>query len=361
MNASNEPKKSESTAQLFLHFHAYYCKALLIEIWYRCPDVLGIFQFHQDVSVEIKEESERGDTGSDRSAKLGDSVDDLPPESEPSKIGTTSVNSDNNQINGDGNVGEGKDVGVGVTVDEDDKRKAYDPKEPFASTKLNLVEKQDLMSTLKNVQTVLLSDHHVKISNLRELLTEIRKAMLLKRSKQFLQVQSTNSQLNQKKKKDKKPKAQPAHLAQPLGFSPSSSEGDPASETGSRCSPGKPEECAQAESREDNKAVDAEDSESLTGINAEDAVLGKETNDKGEKQSEGNNECAAYGERLDDVGAVPASEMITKDLTTPERKRPVDLRYTTSDPSLELLTEEEERVLKELEQLEFKVCIRMTS
>lgn len=32
VNASDEPKKEESAAQLFLHFHAFYCKALIIEI-----------------------------------------------------------------------------------------------------------------------------------------------------------------------------------------------------------------------------------------------------------------------------------------------------------------------------------------
>ena len=352
VGTADEPKTSESMAQLFLHFHAFYCKGLMIELWYRCPDVLRIFQHHQDVSFEAKVECESGDTGPESSANLNVSVDDMSPESEPSKFGNASGLSDYSQIISDGKVGENEEIGVdtGVASFDGDIERKVDPREPFSSTGLNLVGKQDLKATLKNIKAVLLSDHRVRINNLRELLTEIRKAMLLKRSKQFFQMTSSGSKLNQKKKKAK---AQPTRLAQPLGFSPNSSEGDPTSETASRSSLGEPAECAQTEPREDNVALAADRSESLEGV-----VLGKENSEEGEKkkQSEGGDESASLGGLVQDLVAVSGSEVTTKELTTSDGKLPVDLRYMASDTNLELLTEDEERVLKELEQFEFKVC-----
>lgn len=359
VNAADEPKTGESMAQLFLHFQAFYCKALMIEIWYRCPDVLRIFQHHQDVSVEVEVECEREETGSESSEKLKVSAEDMSTESKPSKFGNASAISDYSQIISNDKVDENGEFGVDLaTADGEDSKRKVDPKEPFSSTKRSLVGEQDLKSTLKSIKAVLLSDHHVKINNLRELLTEIRKALLLKRSEQFFQMNSTSSKLNQKKKKVK---AQPAHMAQPLGFSPSSSEGEPTSETASRSSLVEPAECTQTEPREDNTAVAAERSESLVEVvelDTRGAVLVKDNSEEGEqkKQSEGGNECATFGGLPDDLGAVPGGEMTTKDLTAPDGKLPVDLRYMASSTSLELLTEEEERVLRELEQFEFKVC-----
>lgn len=352
VNASDEPKKEESAAQLFLHFHAFYCKALIIEIWYRRPNILRIFQ-HQDVSVEVKEESEKSGSNCESSANLEDSVDDLPPKTESIKFENVSAISDYIQISGDEKVGEEiREVGVGLVAVDKVSRSKVDLKEPLSSTKRNLVGKQDLKSTLQKAKEVLLSDHHAKISNLRDLLTEIRKAMLLKRSKRFFQMNSSSSRLNQKKKKAK---AQPAHAAQPLGFSPSSSEGDPASETASRSSSSEPAERTQTETREDNGAAPSGHSGSqveVAGMDAKDTFLG----DEGEIQGESSNDRANLGGLFDELRTVPAIETDTKDLTAPDGKLPIDLRYMASDTSSELLTEEEERVLRELEQLEFKVC-----
>ena len=209
--------------------------------------------------------------------------------------------------------------------------------------------KQDLKSVLEKALKVLLSDHHVKASNLRDLLTEIRKSMLLKRSKQFFQMNPAGSKLNQKKKKAK---AQPAHVAQPLGFSPSSSEREPTSQN--RNSSSEPVDGTQTESTENKCTALTGHSGTqveVTGMDAKD-ILGNE----GERQGEISNDQATLGGLSDEVKTVPATETDNKDLATLDGKLPIDLRYVESDTSLESLTEEEERVLRELEQLEFKVC-----
>lgn len=344
MNSSDESKEKKRVAQLFLHFHAFYYKALMFEIWYRCPNVLRIFQLHQYVSVEVKEESETSGSKCDRSANLEDSVDDLSPNTEPNKFQNSSAISDYSSDRVGIEIPEaGEDL---VAVDEDSRSKV-NTKEPFSSSKSNCVVKRDLKSALEKAKEVLLSDHHAKVSNLRDLLTEIRKVMLLKRSKQFFQMNSAGSKLNQKKKKAK---AQPVHVAQPSGFSPSPSERDPTSQN--RNSLSEPVDGTQTESSENKGAALTGHSGSqveVAGMDAKD-IFGNE----GEKQGEISNDQATLGGPSDEVKTVPATETDTKDLTTLDGKRPIDLRYVVSDPSLESLTEEEERVLRELEQLEFK-------
>lgn len=350
MNSTDESKEKNSVSQFFLHFHAFYCKALMFEIWYRCPNILRIFQLHQCVSVEVKEESETSGSNCERSSNLEDSVDDLSSKTEPNKFQNASAISD---YSSDKVGKEIPEPGEGLVAVDEETRSKVDTKEPFSSTKRNFVVKQDLKSTLEKAQKVLLSDHYAKVSNLRDLLTEIRKAMLLKRSKQFFQMNSTGSKLNQKKKKAK---AQSAHVAQPLGFSPSSSERDPTSQD--RNSSSEPVESTQTESREDKGAPLTEHSGlpvEVAGMDAKD-ILGNE----GEKQGEIGNDQATLGGLSGEVKTVPATEADTKDLATLDGKLPIDLRYVASDTSLESLTEEEERVLRELEQLEFKVCSFMS-
>ena len=353
--ASDDPKKAESVEKLFLHFHAHYCKAVLIEIWYRCPDVLEIFYCYEDVAVEDRDGAGNADNRFDPSAKVVDPANTLLPESAPSKFGNSSVISDCNRISDNDTVADRIEIGGGDAVGEVVESKACDPKEPFSSTKHNLVRKQDLMSTLENVKAVLLSDHQMKISNLRELLTEIRKAMLLKRSKQFMLAISSSNKLSQKKKKHKQLKGQPAHSSEPQGFSPSCSGGDPTSETASRGSSVELAECNQTEPNEDDNIGDTVYSESLveeTGIKTRDDISGGVIDDEAERDKEINNEFTAEN----GPGVIPASEATAEKLTTAEGKLPVDLRYITNDTSLELLTEEEKQVLNELEGLEFKVC-----
>lgn len=355
MVASDDPKKAESVEELFLHFHAHYCKAVLIEIWYRCPDLLKIFHCYEDVTVEDKDGAGNADNRFDPSAKVVDPANTLLPESAPSKFGNSSVICDCNRNSDNDTVADRIEIGGGDAVGEVVESKACDPKELFSSTKHNLVRKQDLMSTLENVKAVLLSDHQMKISNLRELLTEIRKAMLLKRSKQFMLAISSSNKLSQKKKKNKQLKGQPAHSSQPQGFSPSCSGGDPTSETASRGSSVELAECNQTEPNEDDKIGDTVYSESLveaTGIKTRDDISGGVIDDEAERDKEINNEFTAQN----GPGVIPASDATAEKLTTPEGKLPVDLRYITNDTSLELLTEEEKQVLNELEELEFKVC-----
>ena len=347
VNSSDESKEKKRVAQLFLHFHAFYYKALMFEIWYRCPNILRIFQLHQYVSVEVKEESETSGSYCERSANLEDSVNDLSPKTEPNKFQNASVISDYRSDKVGKEIPKaGEDL---VAVDKDSRSKV-NTKEPFSSIKSSFVVKQDLKSTLEKAQKVLLSDHHAKVSNLRDLLTEIRKAMLLKRSKQFFQMNSAGSKLSQKKKKAK---AQTAHDAQPLGFSPSSSERDSTSQNTNSSS-----ESTQTESREDKGADLTGHSGSqveVAGMDAKD-ILG----DEGEKQGEICNNQATLGGLTDELKTITATETDTKSLATLDEKRPIDLRYLASDTSLESLTEEEERVLRELEQLEFKVCSFMS-
>ena len=348
MDDSDKSKKEESVTQMFLHFHAFYCKALMFEIWYRCPNILRIFQPREEVSVEVKDESETSGSNCESSVNLVDSVDDLSPKTESNKFGNTSVIFDHS---GDGKVGQEIPDEDLVAVDEDSRGKV-DTKEPFSSTKPNFVEKRDLKSTLQKAKEVLLSDHHTKVSNLRDLLTEIRKAMLLKRSKQFFQMNAAGSKLNQKKKKAK---AQPVHVAQPLGFSPSSSEGDPTSETASKNSSSELVEDTRTESREGNGAALTGHSGpqvEMAGMDTKDTILA----DEGEKQGELTKDRVTLVGLSDELKTIPAAETDDKDLKTLDGKLPIDLRYLASDTSLESLTEEEERVLGEIEQLEFKVC-----
>ena len=350
VSASDGQTKGENVGQLFQHFHVYYCKALLTELWYRCHEVLAIFQCDGDVSVKNDVEKDR--TDSVISTDVGDSECDLLMDSKPSKNGDTSEISNSNQISNDEKVGKAIQEGEAclTAIDEDNQSTSFNSKEPLSSRKIVTVGKHDLLSTLKNFKATLLSDHHTRLNNLRELLTEIRKAMLLKRSRQFLQAGSVSSQLNQKKKKDKK-KAQSAQKAQPVGFPASSSEGDLTSETGSVGSSVEQAESGATENIVDEGVV-TEQSESRV------EVIDKTLGDEGERKSQesptaDSNEYSTVNGTLETASE---SEVTTKDLTMLERELPVDLRFMESDITLEFLAEEEEKVLKELGQFEWKVC-----
>ena len=313
------------------------------EIWYRLPGALAIFQCDQ----ESVDETVKSRTETEISFGLGESEGLLQSEPKASKYRNTSGVSDSNRINGDEKVGGAVEASEGciTAVDDENENKAFDAKEFLSAKESAMVGKQNLKSTLENFETVLLSGHHVKLSNLRALLTEIRKAMLLKRSRQFLQAGSAGKLLSQKKKKDKKLKAQTLQL---VGFSRSSSEGDPTSETASGSSS---VECTQMEHREDEGAL-TEDSFSL--VEALD-ITGR---DESEKRDSGGDEervnvCLAVN---GSVGVETRSEVVTKGLTTPDGRLPIDLRFMNSDKSLEFLEQEEGKILKELEQFDLKVC-----
>ena len=347
VNASDGTTKGVALEQLFQHFQAYYCKALVNELWYRLPEALAIFECNQNESVD---ETVKSRTVTEISFSLGKSEDGLQSESKANKYRNTSEISDSNRINGDEKVGGAIQVSEAciTAVDDENGSKAFDSKEFLPAKKRDAVGKRDLKSTLKHFEAVLLSGHQVKLSNLRALLTEIRKAMLLKRSRQFLQAGTVGKHLNQKKKKDKKLKAQTVQL---VGFSVSSSEGDPTSETASGSSSVECTPNSQMEHREDDRVL-TEESNSL--VEAVDTT----GRDEAEKLDSGGyeqrmNECVAVN---GSVEADTRSKVVAKGLTTPDGRLPIDLRFMTSDTSLEFLEQEEGKVLKELEQFDLKVC-----
>lgn len=347
VNASDGTTKGVGLQQLFQHFQAYYCKALLTELWYRLPEALAIFQCDQHESVD---ETITSRTETEMSCSLGEFEGDLQSESKASKYRNTSGISDSNRINGDEKVGGAIQEGeVCITaVDDENENKAFYSKEFLLAKESAIIGKQNLKSTLKNFETVLLSGHHVKLSNLRALLTEIRKAMLLKRSRQFLQAGSAGKHLSQKKKKDKKLKAQTLQL---VGFSRSSSEGDPTSEAASGSSSVECTQNSQMEHREDEGALTEESCSLVEALD----ITGRDESEKRDSggDEERMNECLAV---KGSVGVDNRSEVVTKGLTTPDGRPPIDLRFMTSDTSLEFLEQEEGNVLKELEQFDLKVC-----
>lgn len=342
VNASDAPSKGDSVGQLFQHFNAYYCKALVSELWYRCPGVLAIFQCDQDESVE--DESEERQPWTKRSFVLGKFEGGL-----TSEYADASEIADANQISrGAKEVKEGIQGVEACVAVVDERSKSNDIGSNIPSCRHSGgVGKQDLKSVMKVFQTVLLSDHHAEVSNLRLLLTEIRKASLLKRSRQFLQTRSTGKHLNEKKKKEKKIKAQ---TTQPTGFSINSGEGDSVSDTASGSNAAELSESHQTEQRVGEGPL-TEPSKSLVEV-----LVGRLT-DEDEKQGSGENEeivneCPALSGSLE---VVTGREGVSTDLRTHDGRLPIDLRFATSDESLENLEKEEENVLQQLEQFGLKV------
>ena len=142
VNSSDESKERKSVSQLFLHFHAFYYKALMFEIWYRCPNILRIFQLHQCVSVEVKEESETSGSNCERSSNLEDSVDDLSSKTEPNKFQNASAICDYGSDKVGKEIPEAEEDLVAVDVDS---RSKVNTKEPFSSSNSNFVVKHDLV------------------------------------------------------------------------------------------------------------------------------------------------------------------------------------------------------------------------
>lgn len=384
-NGTDEPTKQKDVEKLFHHFQAYYCKALVTELWYRCPEVLEVFHSERRVSVgeESAKESEptelvnsKDDVASECKAneerhtefshptqrkaikekcsyltsivvtdKSSDSKDPLS-SSESASFGKQGVSEDDLTTEStsdkdrkgeislveitceDGVNGEAMPkVGACLTA-LDVEKKSLHSKEHFSSLETINVVKQDFVSTLRNAKVVLLSDHYAKLNNQRALLVEIRKVMLLRRSRQFLQSGSISSQLNQRKKNDKKPKTQPA---KPIGFSASSSD------------VGSMRKLANSGETVESKTNDVvnELSESAG------ATL----------EVEGSSSRKDYNSSIETLDGPRGSVADRKDdhLKTMDGKVPIDLKYVASDASLQFLADEEEKILKELEQFDLKV------
>ena len=384
-NGTDEPTKEKDVEKLFHHFQAYYCKALVTELWYRCPEVLEVFHSERRVSVgeESAKESEptelvnsKDDVASECKAneerhtefshptqrkaikekcsyltsivvtdKSSDSKDPLS-SSESASFGKQGVSEDDLTTEStsdkdrkgeislveitceDGVNGEAMPkVGACLTA-LDVEKKSLHSKEHFSSLETINVVKQDFVSTLRNAKVVLLSDHYAKLNNQRALLVEIRKVMLLRRSRQFLQSGSISSHLNQRKKNDKKPKTQPA---KPIGFSGSSSD------------VGSMRKLANSGETVESKTNDVvnELSESAG------ATL----------EVEGSSSRKDYNSSIETLDGPRGSVADRKDddLKTMDGKVPIDLKYVASDTSLQFLADEEEKILKELEQFDLKV------
>lgn len=392
-NGTDEPTKQKDLEKMFHHFQAYYCKALVTELWYRCPEVLEVFSSERRVSVEEEstKESEpsepvnsKDDVASECKAngdrrtefshptqreaikkkcphltsiivtdRSADSKDPLS-SSESASFGKQGVSEDNltsestsdkdrkweisiveitceDGVNGDAMP----KVGACLTA-LDVERKSLHSKEHISSLETISVVKQDLVSTLRNAKVVLLSDHYAKLSNQRALLIEIRKVMLLQRSRQFLQSGSTSSQLNQRKRNDKKPKIQPA---KPIGFSASTSDVGP---TRKLANSGETVESVQTGSKTNDVVNELSESAGAT-LEVEGSSSRKDYNSTIETPD---GQRGSVADRKDDG---------FDDLKTMDGKVPIDLRYIASDASLQFLANEEEKILKELEQFDLKV------
>ena len=389
-NGTDEPTKGKDVEKLFHHFQAYYCKALVTELWYRFAEVLEVFYSERRVSVEEEsaKESEptelvnskddmaseckaKGDrrtefshptqteaikkkcsyltsivvtdkssdstdplssTESASFSKQGVSEDDLTSESTSDKdrkreISLVEITCEDG-VNGDAMP----KVGACLSA-LDVERKRLHFKEQIFSLETISVVKQDFLSTLRNAKVVLLSDHYAKLNNQRALLVEIRKVMLLRRSRQFLQSGSTSSQLNQRKKNDKKPKTQPA---KPIGFSASSND------VGSMrklANSGETVESVQTGSKTNDVVNELSESAGAT-LEVE--------------ESSSRNDYNSSIETLDGPRGSVADRK-DDDLKTMDGKVPIDLRYVASDASLQFLADEEEKILTELEQFDLKV------
>lgn len=379
-NGTDEPTKQKDVEKLFHHFQAYYCKALVTELWYRCPEVLEVFCSERRVSVEeeLAKESEptelvnsKDDMASECKAK-GDrrtefshptqteaikkkcsyltsivvtdkSSDSKNPLSSSESASLTSETTSEQDRKGeislveitceDGVNGDAMlKVGACLTA-LDVERKSLHSKEHISSLETINVVKQDFVSTLRNAKVVLLSDHYANLNNQRALLVEIRKVMLLRRSRQFLQSGSTSSQLNQRKKNDKKPKTQPA---KPIGFSASSSD------VGSMRK--------LANSGETVESVQ-------TGSKTNDVVHELSESAGATLEVEGSSSRNDYNSSIETLDGPRGSVADRKDddLKTMDGKVPIDLRYVTTDASLQFLADEEEKILTELEQFDLKV------
>lgn len=385
-NDTDEPTKQKDVEKLFHHFQAYYCKAFVTELWYRCPEVLEVF--HSERRVSVREESEptelvnsKDDVASECKAneerhtefshptqreaikkkrpyltsivvtdKNADSKDPLS-SSESASFGKQDVSEDDltsestsdkdrkgeislveitceDGVNGDAMP----KVGACLTA-LDVERKSLHSKEHISSVKTICVVKQDFVSTLRNAKVVLLSDHYAKLNNQRALLVEIRKVMLLRRSRQFLQSGSTSSQLNQRKKNDKKPKTQPA---KPIGFSASSSD---VGSMRKRANSGETVESVQTGSKTNDVVNELSESAVAT------------------LEVEGSSSRNDYNSSIETLDGPRGSVADRKDddLKTMDGKVPIDLRYVATDASLQFLADEEEKILTELEQFDLKV------
>ncbi|XP_074619191.1 gem-associated protein 5-like isoform X2 [Acropora palmata] len=299
--------KAEAQELLVEHFNAYYSKALLTELWYRYPKAMLVLQCSQD--EPFKDNDETSDGENDTSLYHCTSV------------GKSSGFAASTEVKGE----------EGAETKWCCENELLSPRESVSGSK------QDLMSILQTFRNVLLSDRHAKLCNLRVLLTEIRKAMLLKRSRQFVY----GKYLIQKKKKDKETNDP---MAQPVGLSVNCSEDDATNETLSFNNAVKERMNGEAGNDEGHMVLNKQPKlqEEVTG-----AAFGKDTGKQGSSPSQDRSNNGSH------EGAT-RSEIVTVALQTNDGQLPIDMRFNDSNARLDDLEVEELEVLRELEQYEMK-------
>ena len=302
--------KAEAQEQLFEHFNAYYSKALLTELWYRYPKAMLVLQCRQDEPVENNDETSDGenDTSLDHCTSVGNS----------SEIAAS------HEVKGE----------EGAETKWCGENKLVSLRESICGSK------QDLMSTLQTFRNVLLSDRHAKLCNLRVLLTEIRKAMLLKRSRQFVY----GKYLIQKKKKDKETKDP---VAQPVCLSVNYSEDDATHETLSFNNAVKERMNGEAGNNEGHMVLNKQPilQEEVTVTST---AVRKDTGNQGSSPNQDRSNNGSH------EGAT-RSDIVKVALQTHDGQIPIDARFNDSNARLDDLEVEELEVLRELEQYEMKV------
>lgn len=289
LTTSDRATTREMQEQLFRHFDAYYAKALITELWYRFPKAITVFHSDSDKSF-----------GEDDNNCL----------CEPEYSLDNYKFSDSNELKSEQEVA----AVIIFEGDEHNEVMACAEKELFSSRKSDSGRKEDLMSTLQKFSGLLLSDRHARLCNLRSLLTEIRKAMLLMRSRQFV----TGKSLSRKKKKSKIRE----QMVQPVGITANCSECELTNGTFSVNSAVKPTE------------------------------NGGEGHEEADEQGSGENEDSFTADKSQEEAS--PSEITTKGLVTHDGKLPIDLRFTAGGASVDGLQDEETRVLKELKEDELK-------
>ena len=300
--------KAETQELLFEHFNAYYSKALLTELWYRYPKAMLVLQCSQDEPFKDNDETSNGENDT--------SLDHC-----TSDVGKSSDFAASTEVKGE----EGAETKCCC------ENELLSPRESVSGSK------QDLMSILQTFRNVLLSDRHAKLCNLRVLLTEIRKAMLLKRSRQFVY----GKYLIQKKKKDKETKDP---MAQPVSLSVNCSEDDATNETLSFNNAVKERMNGEAGNNEGHMVLNKQPKlQEVTG-----AAFGKDTGKQGSSPTQDRSNNGSH------EGAT-RSEIVTVALQTNDGQLPIDMRFNDSNARLDDLEVEELEVLGELEQYEMKV------
>lgn len=306
--ADDETTKGEAQEQLFEHFKAYYSKALLTELWYRYPKAVLVLRCSPD--EPFGDNGETFDDENDTSMDHGKAV------------GNSSEIAASNEVKGEEGA-ESKSCVVNELLS---------PRESVSGAK------QDLMSTLQTFRNVLLSDRQAKLCNLRVSLTEIRKAMLFKRSRQFVYGKC----LIQKKKKDKETKDQ---MAQPVSFTVNCSEDEPTNETLSSNSVVKERMNGETGNEEGHVVLNKQPK---LQVEVTGAAVEKESGKQGSSPSRDRSNNGPH-ERA------TSSEIVTGALQTNDGQIPIDVRFSASNARLDDLEVEELGVLRELEQYEMKV------